>query len=122
VTAADLPDEVTENLVPARLLTYLLAPGYGEALVLANRWDVGVLARLRARAVEIGYGRSGESREELRALVELLPASWTDGSAFGTGAVAASRVRDQERLGVDGVVIHGSVPAQTATMVAALNR
>ena len=120
VTAADLPDDVTENLVPARLLTYLLMPGYGDALVAANRWDTAPMEQVRARAAEIGYGRSGESREELRALVGLLPPSWTDGAAFGTGAWAAARVRDHQHVGVTGVAIHGSVPAQTTTLMAAL--
>ncbi|WP_280401797.1 TIGR03857 family LLM class F420-dependent oxidoreductase [Nocardia carnea] len=96
-----------------RLGTYL--QGYGDILVRVNGWDPRVLADFRAHPLVTGAGGALDAvadPQTLAAVEELLPAEWLAASATGTPAHCATRIGDQFRAGVDGVVLHGNTPTE----------
>jgi 5,10-methylenetetrahydromethanopterin reductase len=114
------PDE--ERLlrgVTGRMATYLQA--YGDALVAMNGWDPARLERFRADAV-VGSVRGAidavGTREQLEHLRDLIPEAWLP-AAVGSASRCAARVLDQLAAGADGVILHGSAPAELEPVVAA---
>jgi alkanesulfonate monooxygenase SsuD/methylene tetrahydromethanopterin reductase-like flavin-dependent oxidoreductase (luciferase family) len=103
--------------VTGRMATYLQA--YGDALVAMNGWDPAPLERFRSdevvRSVSGAIDAVG-TLEQLEHIAGLLPEEWLP-AAVGSAAHCASRVLDQVAAGVDGVILHGSSPAELAPVV-----
>jgi probable F420-dependent oxidoreductase len=110
-------DERRLRGVTGRMATYLQA--YGDALVAMNGWDPGPLERFRAdevvRSVSGAIDAVG-TLEQLEHIAGLLPEEWLP-AAVGSAAHCAERVLDQLAAGVDGVILHGSSPAELAPVV-----
>ena len=103
-----------------RLATYL--QGYGDLLVRTNGWDPAVLDRFRADPVTTSIPGAIDvlaTTEQLEHLAALIPEEWLAPSATGSAARCAESVDGQFDLGVDGVILHGSTPADLAPVVEA---
>jgi alkanesulfonate monooxygenase SsuD/methylene tetrahydromethanopterin reductase-like flavin-dependent oxidoreductase (luciferase family) len=110
-------DEVRElEAVVRRLTTYLQLPAYGELIASINDWDPAVLKKLRQHPVLAGRvaDQTEFTSDELRSLRDdVYPSDWLQGtSAVGDSALCASELLGQFDAGCDGVLIHGSSPAQ----------
>ena len=102
-----------------RMATYMQAPGYVEMLIELNQWDPEVLTAFRANATvqSIAGGiDSVATLEQLAEISELIPADWLP-SASGDAQTCARAWQNQLRNGADGIVIHGSTPAEFAPIV-----
>ena len=121
--AGDVTRETYLTKVVARLATYLQLPGYGEGIVAANRWDVGMLQAFRADPVVAGFGRTWidatATPDQLEHIATLLPKDWVAPAAYGSADECARAVRAQLDLGVDGVILHGATPQELAPVVRA---
>lgn len=98
----------------ARMATYMQAPGYVEMLVALNDWDPEVLEAVRANETFQSVPGSIDSlatSEQLEKISELIPADWMP-AASGTAEECAQAWQGQFDNGADGVVIHGSTPAE----------
>ena len=105
--------------ITGRMATYLQA--YGDALVALNGWDPAVLARFRADAVVSAVAGAIDAKatvDELEHIAGLIPAEWLP-AAVGSSEVCAARVLDQLAAGADGVILHGSSPAELGPVVEA---
>ncbi len=103
-----------------RLGTYL--QGYGDILVRVNGWEQRVLDDFRAHPLVTGAGGALDaiaSPETLAAVEDLLPGEWLAASATGTATHCATRIADQFRAGVDGVILHGNTPAELTPVLTA---
>jgi 5,10-methylenetetrahydromethanopterin reductase len=103
-----------------RLATYL--QGYGDLMVETNGWDPGVLARFRADPVVASFPGALDAKADeatLEHVATLLPEEWLEPAATGTPQRCAERVLRQFDLGVDGVIMHGSTPAELEPVVRA---
>jgi probable F420-dependent oxidoreductase len=101
-----------------RLATYL--QGYGELLVRTNGWDREALGRILADPVVSsvrGLDIVGTT-EQLEHVATLIPEDWLAHAAVGDPARCAAVVARQFELGCDGVILHGSTPAELAPIVA----
>jgi probable F420-dependent oxidoreductase len=101
-----------------RLGTYL--QGYGELLVRTNGWDPLVLRRFLEDPISsiAGLDVVG-TQEQLEHAATLIPVEWLEASATGSPTDCASAVRGQLALGCDGVILHGSTPAELRPIVEA---
>ncbi|GIS20144.1 MAG: hypothetical protein CM15mP120_20600 [Pseudomonadota bacterium] len=66
-------------MIVARLATYLQIPGYGEALVQVNNWDMDTLATFRSSNVVKTMGGAIDSVADMTQLQEidkLIPEEW----------------------------------------------
>src|SRR5690606_19856271 len=92
---------------------------YGDALVTMNGWDPAPLERFRAdevvRSVP-GAIDAVATIDQLGHLTTLIPDEWLP-AAVGTAEHCASRVLDQLAAGADGVILHGSSPAELEPVV-----
>ena len=105
--------------VTGRMATYLQV--YGDALVAMNGWDPAPLERFRAdevvRSVPGAIDAVG-TIEQLEHIRTLIPEEWLP-AAVGSAEECASRVLDQFAAGADGVILHGSAPAELEPVVQA---
>jgi probable F420-dependent oxidoreductase len=100
-----------------RLGSYL--QGYGELLVRTNGWDLAVLERFLADPV-VSSVRGLDTLatpEQLEHVAALLPEEWLAPAATGSPAQCVAAIRNQLALGCDGVIMHGSTPAELAPIV-----
>lgn len=107
------PEDHLRKMV-ARMATYMQAPGYAELLIDLNDWDPGVLEAFRADSVvsSIAGGiDSTASLEQLEHIAGLIPEQWLS-AATGSPQDCAHAWQNQLANGADGVVIHGSTPAE----------
>jgi probable F420-dependent oxidoreductase len=105
--------------VTGRMATYFQA--YGDALVAMNGWDPAPLAAFRADAVVQSVPGAIDAVgtiEQLEHIQTVIPEAWLP-AAVGSAATCAQRVLDQFAAGVDGVILHGSSPAELAPVVEA---
>jgi probable F420-dependent oxidoreductase len=120
-TVPDTIDEPTRlRRTVGRLATYL--QGYGDLLVRTNGWDPTVLERFRADPLVVTFPGAIDAvatTEQLEHIAGLLPASWLEASASGSPERCADAVMAQFELGVDGVILHGSPPADLAPVLPA---
>lgn len=121
---ATVPDPVDEESrlrrVVARLATYLQM--YGDLMVRTNKWDPALLRRFREDPVVAGlsgWADAVATPAQVEHLATVLPAEWTSLATTGSADVCAAATIEQLGLGVDGVLLHGSTPAQLARMVSA---
>lgn len=115
-----LPEEVRLRKTVARLATYLQV--YGDLLVRTNDWDPHALQRFRDDPVVAGLGGWADAvatRQEIEHIADVLPDSWLEAAATGSADACARRVHGQFDLGVDGVIMHCSSPAELEPVVAA---
>ncbi|MGW5074982.1 TIGR03857 family LLM class F420-dependent oxidoreductase [Rhodococcus sp. NPDC004095] len=112
------PVDVLRKTV-GRLGTYL--QGYGQLLVDTNGWDPVVLQRFLSDPVISSVGGLDivGTTDQLEHAAGLLPDEWLAPAATGTPAQCVDAIRHQFDLGCDGVILHGSTPAELAPIVAA---
>jgi alkanesulfonate monooxygenase SsuD/methylene tetrahydromethanopterin reductase-like flavin-dependent oxidoreductase (luciferase family) len=99
------------------MATYFQA--YGDALVAMNGWDPGPLESFRADPVVQsvpGAIDAVATLEQLEHISTLIPDSWLP-AAVGSAERCAARVLDQIDAGADGVILHGSSPAELEPVV-----
>ncbi|QXC59586.1 TIGR03857 family LLM class F420-dependent oxidoreductase [Aquihabitans sp. G128] len=111
--AEPLDEEDRLRRTVGRLATYL--QGYGDLLVRTNGWDPAVLDRFRADEVASSVPGAIDSvadHAQLAHIATLIPDEWLAPAAMGTAEQCATAVRAQFDLGVDGVIMHGSTPAE----------
>ena len=105
--------------ITGRMATYFQA--YGDALVAMNGWDPAPLAAFRADPVVQsvpGAIDAAATIEQLEHIQTLIPEEWLP-AAVGSAERCASRVLDQLDAGADGVILHGSAPAELEPVVEA---
>jgi alkanesulfonate monooxygenase SsuD/methylene tetrahydromethanopterin reductase-like flavin-dependent oxidoreductase (luciferase family) len=119
---ATIPDHLPEptrlKKTVGRLATYLQA--YGDLMVRTNDWDPAVLARFRADPLVAGFRGALDGKAttaELEHVATLVPDEWLTPMAAGTPAQCVAVVRDQLRLGADGVILHGVSPTDLEPVV-----
>lgn len=115
-----LDDEARLRRTVGRLATYL--QGYGDLMVRTNAWDPAVLERFRADELVATFPGAIDANatvDQLEHLATLLPAEWLAPAATGSASACADAVAGQFDLGVDGVILHGSTPAELEDVVAA---
>ena len=118
-TAINPSEEDRLRKLVARMATYMQAPGYVEMLITLNDWDSKVLEDFRAHPVVSnmpGGIDSVATLEQLHEISHLIPEEWLP-AAVGTPQQCAQTWREQLQLGADGVVIHGSTPAEFAPIL-----
>ena len=119
-TACDVSEERYLKLIVARLATYLQIPGYGEALVNVNGWDMETLHAFRRAPIVAnmaGAIDSVASYTELAEIEQLIPEHWRP-AAVGDPKTCAQRWLDQFTAGADGIIIHASTPEEFAPVLA----
>ncbi len=118
-TACDVSEERYLKLIVARLATYLQIPGYGEALVNVNGWDMDTLKSFRSAPIVAGMTGaidSVASYAELAEIEKLIPKEWRP-AAVGDAKACAQRWLDQFNAGADGIIIHASTPEEFAPVL-----
>ena len=103
--------------ITGRMATYFQA--YGDALVAMNGWDPAPLEAFRADPVVQsvpGAIDAVATVEQLEHISTLIPDEWLP-AAVGPAEVCAARVVDQLDAGADGVILHGSSPAELEPVV-----
>ena len=125
VTAADQSEEEALAIGPARLLTYIQMPGYGELMFKVNDWDPSLLSEIREHPLFAG-GKSADqdfTRYETAEVTSLFPDHWIPTSAaVGSADHCAQRLNEQFDSGADGVLIHGSLPRQVGDLLDAYRK
>ncbi|MBL6815429.1 MAG: TIGR03857 family LLM class F420-dependent oxidoreductase [Pseudomonadales bacterium] len=119
-TACDVSEQRYLKLIVARLATYLQIPGYGEALVNVNGWDMDTLHAFRKAPIVAGMTGaidSVASYTELAEIDKLIPQEWRP-AAVGDAKTCAQRWLDQINAGADGIIIHASTPEEFAPVLA----
>jgi 5,10-methylenetetrahydromethanopterin reductase len=124
VTACDRTQAEADLAVRSRAAGYFHVSGLGDALVRANGWDEGELARYRDHPVLAALGgRQADKalgREELIEVSRSLPDAWIDGSAArGDAATCAARLREYLDAGADELILHGTTAEHLGTLTAA---
>jgi probable F420-dependent oxidoreductase len=108
--------------ITGRMATYFQA--YGDALVAMNGWDPAPLDAFRADPVVQSVPGAIDAVgtiEQLEHIQTLIPEEWLP-AAVGAADACAARVLDQLAAGADGVILHGSAPAELEPVVHAYAR
>ncbi len=124
VSACDVPEEAMLRYVVRRMNTYLLFPKMFDAICDANGWNRSDAERLRKAlagfdqkkaAGTMGDESTTRDLDQLRQMASLYPRAWIEeGNAVGTGADGARAALARLEAGADGVLFHGSPPAELA--------
>ncbi len=122
VVAPDRSSDENETAVNARGAGYFHVAGLGDALVVANGWDVAELARYRSHPLLISLGdRQADkalSRAELIEVSRSLPDHWlASASATGTAAQCATRLTEYLDAGADELILHGTTAEHLGPLV-----
>ncbi|MBA3745616.1 hypothetical protein [Sporichthya sp.] len=119
----DACESLGRELCHARALTYLQAPGYGDALVAANGRDPERLAAIRSHAQLTGHQTIADNvfhRSELAEPARAVPDEWMQSScAIGSVADGVEKLAAYRDAGADEIVTYGSTPQQNAGLAAA---
>ncbi len=129
VSALDVPEEAMLKYVVRRMNTYILFPGMFDAICDANRWDKAEAVKLRAALAEfdknapkgtMGDESTTRDLDQLRHMASLYPRHWIEeGNAVGTAMDGAKAALARLEAGADGILFHGSTPAELASTLAA---
>lgn len=123
ITCPDLDETETRELCHARALTYLQAPGYGDALVAANGWDPTRLEAIRSHPSLTGHQTIADNvfhRTELAEPARAVPDEWMESScAIGSVPDCVAKLAAFRDAGADEIVTYGSTPGQNAGLAAA---
>jgi len=127
LTACETPEEVVLQTVIRRINTYLLFPKLFDLICDANGWQKHIAARIRADVVQMsgssGAGSNGDEHvssdlEDLRKSLAMYPKEWIrDGCAVGGAAACAQAASDRFAAGADGVIFHGTSPANLTPLL-----
>ena len=118
-TACDVPEEKYLKFIVARLATYLQIPGYGEALVNVNGWEMETLESFRSHEDVRSVGGaidSVASLEQIAKIDKLIPDHWRP-AAIGDAKTCARSWVSQFEAGADGIIIHASTPEEFAPVL-----
>jgi probable F420-dependent oxidoreductase len=120
VTAPELDDTETREIVHARALTYLQTPGWGEALCLLNHWDRAFLVDIAQHEQLRGADVIADARFHRSELVEaasLVPDElMRESAAFGSVDDCVSTLARVRDAGADELITDGSTPGQNAKL------
>jgi len=123
VTAPDLSDYETRAIAHGRMVTYLVYPGYGEAVCEANGWDLAILDKIRNHKLFADLTQIADrefQRHQMLDVAAVIPDEYmADCSAFGTVDECVTNLRRFIDAGADEIVTYGSTPGQNAALVAA---
>ena len=123
ITAPELSDLETRQLAHARAVTYLQAPGYGEALVKLNHWDPAIHQQLLEHRQFKSTGPIADAmfhRSELMEPAKLVPDAWMNEScALGSVDECVKQLQRFRDAGADEIVTYGSTPMQNAKLIKA---
>ncbi|HKY89646.1 MAG TPA: TIGR03857 family LLM class F420-dependent oxidoreductase [Nevskiaceae bacterium] len=123
ITAPELSEVETRQLAHARAVTYLQAPGYGDALVKLNHWDPAAHRRLLEHRQFKEGGHIADAlfhRAELMEPAKLVPDEWmTESCALGSVDQCVKQLQRFRDAGADEVVTYGSTPMQNAKLIRA---
>lgn len=122
--ACNASEERQLRLLTARMATYLQAPGYGELLFKINGWDLKDLQAFRSHPAVAGIAGGIDSvatPDQLHAIRDILPEAWLP-AASGTPERCAQRIADQFTAGASGVILHASLPHESAPALEAYAR
>ncbi len=118
-----LPEELRIKKTVGRIATYLQA--YGDLMVTTNRWDPAVLDRFRSDALVSGFRGAFDATataEQLEHVATLIPDEWLAPAASGSPERCAEKILGQFALGCDGVILHGSSPAELEPILEAYRK
>lgn len=107
-----------------RMATYMQAPGYAEMLIDLNQWDMEPLEAFRAHptvSAMAGGIDSVATLEQLEEISGMIPEDWLP-AATGSAEECAKAWQNQLANGADGIVIHGSTPAEFAPIISAYEK
>jgi probable F420-dependent oxidoreductase len=113
-----LPADVRLRKTVGRMATYLQA--YGDLMVKTNGWDPKVLERFRGDDLVKGFRSALDATattEQLEHVATLIPEEWLAPAATGSAEQCVEKISGQFDLGCDGVILHGSSPAELAPIV-----
>ncbi|MEZ0365801.1 TIGR03857 family LLM class F420-dependent oxidoreductase [Mycobacterium sp. pUA109] len=120
VTAPELDDIETRQIVHARALTYLESPGWGRSLCRLNGWDPAVLDTIAAHEQLRGADVIADARyhrSELMEPAKLVPEGWMrESAAYGSIGDCLTMFERFRDAGADELVTYGSTPGQNATL------
>jgi probable F420-dependent oxidoreductase len=130
VTACEVSEETMLRTIVRRMNTYMYFPWFIDALCRVNGWDPEKAAEVARRLKEIDAGTqsSGTLGDEhtsrdldaLREMYAAYPEEWIhQGNAVGDRERCAREVRARFDAGADGVLLHGSAPADLAALLEA---
>ena len=134
VTACEVSEETMLNVIVRRMNTYMYFPFFVEALCRVNDWDPAKAAEVTAELKEIDAANQAEggtlgdeatSRDldALRRMYDAYPEEWIhDGNAVGDRDHCARAALERFEAGADGVLLHGSSPADLAPLLEAWPR
>lgn len=123
VTAPELSETETREIVHARALTYLQSPGWGESLCRLNHWDPSVLGAIaeheQLRGSEV-IADARFHRSELLDAAALVPDEWMrESAAYGSVDECVASLSRFREAGADELVTYGSTPGQNAKLAQA---
>jgi probable F420-dependent oxidoreductase len=122
LTMCDLPERTRLRYLVGRMATYMQV--YGDLLVRLNGWDMAVLERFKRDPLVSSIAGAIDAKatdEQLEQIAGLIPEEWLP-AAVGAPDVCARRFLDQLDAGADGVILHGSSPAQLESAVEAYRK
>jgi len=128
VTACEVPEETMLRTIVRRMNTYMYFPWFIDALCHVNSWDPAHAATVakRLREIDAGTQAGGTMGDEhtsrdldaLREMYATYPEEWIhQGNAVGDREHCARQVRARLDAGADGVLLHGSAPADLAPLL-----
>ncbi len=118
-----LPEEQRLKKTVGRIATYLQA--YGDLMVTTNHWDPAVLHRFRGDALVSSFRGAFDATataEQLEHVARLIPDEWLAPAATGSPERCAEKLQGQFALGCDGVILHGSSPAELEPILEAYRK
>lgn len=114
VVAPDLPEDEAHKAINVRAATYFVHRWLAEPVAQANEWDLADVEHLLAlplQDAEIVKHSAEEVRRIFDQASRMLPKHWVEGgSARGSAAFCAERLRDYRRAGSDEILMHGTTP------------
>ncbi|MCW3014515.1 MAG: hypothetical protein JWO02_1607 [Solirubrobacterales bacterium] len=123
VVAADLDDREMRSIAHGRATTYLQYPKYGDALAVANGWEMSSVQQLRGHRFWAGQGTIGDRpfhRHQMLEVANVIPDQWMlDTCAIGSVDECVASLQRWRDIGVDEITTYGSTPAQNAAVIAA---
>src|SRR5581483_10722699 len=101
VVLPDQPEDLAFTKLVRRFTGYMAIPGYGDAIVRANGWDLAVLDRIRAEPLlSADSGPEPFDSEVLRRVTEIYPTEWlAEAGAIGSADACAAKIVQQFEAG-----------------------
>lgn len=120
-----LNEEERSDILEARAVSYFVHEEIGRSIAAINGWDEAPMLQLAASKLghlEYAQGDIGEARRQMANAADIIPGEWlTSGSAVGSVDACTSRLREYMAVGVDKILMHGTVPDQQRQILSAMN-